>query len=222
MAHPSKARQRAGGGVSRSRSPPSPHSRGCAPDRASLRARHRHRIDTLIAAATVALVAPLAVVATTLVSAEAAPPVKHKHEVTMYKVEKHLTLSGVGSQAVGDSGTQSLSCDAGDYVLDGMWMVSHVDQYNPDPPDPDDDPDNPPVDESGVYDDMKTLPDRTIHGTTPWQEIALVLDVPAGADSVITMLRVCGTGSAWFGPAVVEVVPSTVPTTPHVTWGFAP
>lgn len=75
---------------------------------------------------------------------------------------------------------------------------------------------------SGVYDDMKIAPDRTIRGTTPWQEVALVLDVPTPVDRLSAEFMVCGTGRAWFGPVTIEVVPKTVPTTPHVTWVGAP
>jgi len=91
-----------------------------------------------IAAALGALIAPMAVVATTATPADAGAS-KHKHEVTMYKVEKNVKLAGVDSDTVGDSLTQSLSCSPGDFILDGMWLISSVDQYQPTPPDPDDD-----------------------------------------------------------------------------------
>ncbi|HEU5037029.1 MAG TPA: hypothetical protein VFT70_08485 [Nocardioides sp.] len=93
-----------------------------------------------IAAAIGALVAPLALVAA--VSAPADAGTKHKHDVYMYKVERNIRLVGVGSDNSADSGSQTLSCNAGDLVLDGMWSVKHVDQYNPPAPDPDD-PDDP-------------------------------------------------------------------------------
>lgn len=91
-----------------------------------------------IAAALGALIAPLAVVAITATPADAGAS-KHKHEVTMYKVEKNLKLAGVDSNTPGDTLTPSLACNTNDIVLDGMWMVKHVDQYQPTPYDPDDD-----------------------------------------------------------------------------------
>lgn len=93
-----------------------------------------------IAAALGALIAPMALVATTVSPADAGAS-RHKHEVTMYKVEKNVKLAGVDSDTVGDLLTQSLSCNSGDIVLDGMWQVKHVDQYQPVPNDPDDDDD---------------------------------------------------------------------------------
>jgi hypothetical protein len=94
-----------------------------------------------VAAAVGALVAPLALVAT--VSAPADASSKHKHDVYIYKVERNIRLAGVGSDDSADSGSQTLRCNSGDLVLDGMWSVKHVDQYNPPVPDPDDDPEFP-------------------------------------------------------------------------------
>ena len=48
------------------------------------------------------------------------------HEVYMYKVEKHVDLSGEYPDNY--SGDVYLSCNDGDYALDGMWRVDHVDQ----------------------------------------------------------------------------------------------
>jgi hypothetical protein len=101
------------------------------------------RFRRIAAVATAALIAPLALVAATSASADAATLKRHKHEVTMYKVEKYIKLAGVGTTTVGDSPSQFLKCSSSsDSVLDGMWVVDHVDQYNPPNPDPADPDDN--------------------------------------------------------------------------------
>jgi hypothetical protein len=46
----------------------------------------------------------------------------------MYKVEKSVTLEAEYPDSY--SGDVSLSCNDGDYALDGMWRVDHVDQWN--------------------------------------------------------------------------------------------
>ncbi|MDI6910697.1 hypothetical protein [Nocardioides sp.] len=110
-----------------------------------------------IAVAIGALVAPLVVVATSALPADAGTS-KHKHEVYMYKVEKNIRLSGVGSDGSADSGSQLVRCNAGDQVLDGMWSVKHVDQYQPPPPDTDEDPDFPSAPTlHGTYDDERDV-----------------------------------------------------------------
>ncbi|ABL84105.1 MULTISPECIES: hypothetical protein [unclassified Nocardioides] len=110
-----------------------------------------------VAVAIGALLAPLAVVAATSAPANALPA-KHKHEVYIYKVEKNLKLAGVGTDTVGDSTAPTLSCDPGDTVLDGMWRVKSVDQYQPPPPDPDEDPDFPSTSTAGgVYNDVRDV-----------------------------------------------------------------
>lgn len=110
-----------------------------------------------IAAALGALVAPIALVATTVAPADAGAS-KHKHDVYIYKAEKNLKLAGVGTDTVGDSPTTSLSCNSGGTVLDGMWVVKHVDQYDPPPPDPDEDPEFPSTSTAGgVYNDLRDV-----------------------------------------------------------------
>ncbi len=101
-----------------------------------------------IAAAVGALIAPLALVTAAVGPADAAVK-KHKHDVSIYKVEKWVKLKGVATSSpespVFDG---ALSCNAGDHALDGMWLVQHVDRFEPpyvDPTDPDDDPDFPPI-----------------------------------------------------------------------------
>ena len=101
-----------------------------------------------VAAAVGALIAPLVLVAASSAPASAGTP-KHKHEMVLYKVESTVKLGGAGSEI--DSPNQSLSCNPGDYVLDGMWLVKHVDQYAPDP---DDDPDFP---SGGQYNDERDV-----------------------------------------------------------------
>ena len=114
-----------------------------------------------VAVAIGAMVAPLVVVATSALPA-AAGTSKHKHEVYMYKVSKNIRLSGVGSDSSADSGSQLVRCNAGDQVLDGMWSVKHVDQYNPpNPPavdDPDEDPQYPSTTTlGGAYNDERDV-----------------------------------------------------------------
>ncbi len=118
-------------------------------------ARSRFRI----AAAVGALIAPLAMVATVSAPADAASA-KHKHEIYMYKVEKDLRLAGVGPDANGVGGEQSISCFGTDNALDGMWNVKHVDDFH-DPsvePDPDDDPEFPSTSTlGGIYNDERDV-----------------------------------------------------------------
>jgi hypothetical protein len=91
-------------------------------------ARTRSR-NFLVGAAALALLAPLAIVLgfTTSASASVGP---RPHEVYMYKVERHVDLSGEYPDNY--SGDVYLKCNDGDYALDGMWRVDHVDQANPD------------------------------------------------------------------------------------------
>ncbi|GAA4373230.1 hypothetical protein [Nocardioides caricicola] len=115
------------------------------------------RYRRLVALAAGALVAPLALVATTTAPADAAPQ-KHKHEVYIYKVEKNLKLAGVGTDTMGDTTTPFLQCNGGDIVLDGMWMVKSVDPYHAPNPDPDEDPDFPSTNTNGgKYNDLRDV-----------------------------------------------------------------
>lgn len=125
----------------------------------------RTRYRTVVATAAVALVAPLALVAITATPANAAVS-KHKHEVTMYKVEKYIKLAGGGpTSPSGQVLSTSLSCStATDKVLDGMWLIQHVDQYNapnPEPADPDNDTGYTPIDPApypgGAYNDERDV-----------------------------------------------------------------
>ncbi|GAA1159776.1 hypothetical protein [Nocardioides aquiterrae] len=88
-------------------------------------ARNRSR-TFLVGAAVAALLAPLAIVAAFASPASAAPG--KPHEVYIYKVEKHVTMSGeFPDQYLHDH----VFCDPGDIALDGMWRVDHVDQAQP-------------------------------------------------------------------------------------------
>lgn len=82
---------------------------------------------TFIGAAVVALVAPLFAVVAMASSASAAVGPR-PHEVYMYKVEAHVDLSG---EYPDNYLHTHLYCNDGDYALDGMWRVDHVDQANP-------------------------------------------------------------------------------------------
>ncbi|MGB0100797.1 MAG: hypothetical protein WBP61_11005 [Nocardioides sp.] len=115
------------------------------------------RYRKLVALAVGAIVAPLLVVATTTAPAEARSW-KHKHDVTMYKIERDIRLAGGGDHSPsGQVTSTSLSCRGSDSVLDGMWKVSSVDQYNPDPVDPDDDEDFPGSYTGGAYNDARDV-----------------------------------------------------------------
>ncbi len=87
---------------------------------------HTRSRTFLVGAAVAALFAPLAIVATLASSASAAPG--KPHEVTFYKVEKHVTMSGEFPDQYLD---EHVACDPGDIALDGMWRVDHVDQAQP-------------------------------------------------------------------------------------------
>lgn len=109
---------------------------------------HARTRSLLAAAAVAALAAPLAV-AVIAAPADAAGNVgPRKHEVTIYKVEKHVDLSG---EYPDDTLDTVVSCDNGDIALDGMWRVDHVDQYNPDPDDDENDSD------VGTYNDERDV-----------------------------------------------------------------
>src|SRR5947209_20587848 len=54
--------------------------------------------------------------------------VSTQHFLHMYKVEKQVDLEG---EFPGNTFHDHLFCDAGDYAVDGMWQVAHVDQANP-------------------------------------------------------------------------------------------
>lgn len=88
---------------------------------------HSRFRSLMIGAAAAALVAPL-VAAATVASPASAAVGPRPHEVYMYKVEQHVDLSG---EFPDNSGETFLSCNNGDYALDGMWRVDHVDQANP-------------------------------------------------------------------------------------------
>jgi hypothetical protein len=97
-------------------------------------ARTRSR-TFLVGAAVAALAAPLAAIALSAPAEAKGNVGPRKHEVTMYKVEKHVDLSG---EYPDNYVSTSLSCSTGDIVLDGMWRVDHVDQVNTSDVDPDD------------------------------------------------------------------------------------
>lgn len=88
-------------------------------------ARNRSR-TFLVGSAVAALIAPLAIVAAFASPASAAPG--KPHEVYIYKVEKHVDMSGeYPDQYMHDH----VYCNPGDIALDGMWRVDHVDQAQP-------------------------------------------------------------------------------------------
>ena len=61
-----------------------------------------------------------------------------------------------------------------------------------------------------AFDNMRNRP---IKGTTEWKRVSIVLDVPENAVAIAFGLLLQGTGKAWMGDLVFEVVPDTEPTT---------
>ncbi len=66
-----------------------------------------------------------------------------------------------------------------------------------------------------VLDNMAYPVDRRIGGTTDWQEIALILDVPAKATNFAFGSGLMGEGKVWVGALTFEEVGPEVATTPH-------
>lgn len=109
-------------------------------------ARTRSR-TFLVGAAVAALAAPLLLVAALAAPADARKVGPRPHEVSIYKVEKHVDLSG---EYPDNYLSTSLRCDGNDWAVDGMWRIDHVDQFNPSNHDPDD-PDG------GIYNDARDV-----------------------------------------------------------------
>lgn len=87
-------------------------------------ARTRSR-SWLVGAASAALLAPLALVVAIAAPANATGQF---HEISMYKVEKHVDVSGDYPLK---NMHEHVYCNDGDYALDGMWRVDNVEQANP-------------------------------------------------------------------------------------------
>jgi hypothetical protein len=62
--------------------------------------------------------------------------------------------------------------------------------------------------------------DRQIPGTTDWQQIDLVLDVPTGATRFAFGSGLKGLGKVWVSAIRLEEVGQDVPTTPHFENGL--
>lgn len=88
---------------------------------------HTRLRTSMVGAAAVALLTPFLAVLSMAEPATAAVGPR-PHEVYMYKVEKHVDLSGEYPDNYFDD---TLSCYGNDIALDGMWRVDHVDQANP-------------------------------------------------------------------------------------------
>jgi len=88
-------------------------------------ARTRSR-SWLVGAGIAALLAPLALVVAAATPASAG--VGKFHEIYMYKVEKHVDVSG---DFPDKNMHEHVYCNPGDYALDGMWRVDSVEQANP-------------------------------------------------------------------------------------------
>jgi hypothetical protein len=61
-----------------------------------------------------------------------------------------------------------------------------------------------------AFDNMQ---DRSIKGTTGWQNYEVVLDVPEDATGIFFGILLSKTGSVWLNTANFEVVPTSIPTT---------
>jgi hypothetical protein len=61
-----------------------------------------------------------------------------------------------------------------------------------------------------AFDNMRNRP---IKGTTDWKRVSIVLDVPDNAVAIAFGLLLQGSGKAWMGDLLFEVVPPTEPTT---------
>jgi hypothetical protein len=59
-----------------------------------------------------------------------------------------------------------------------------------------------------------------IVGTTPWQSVDQVIDVPSGATNLVYGSILYGTGEVWIGPIVIEQVEDCVPLTTSATIPF--
>jgi hypothetical protein len=71
-----------------------------------------------------------------------------------------------------------------------------------------------------VLDNMGNPVDRQIPGTTDWQQIDLVLDVPTGATRFAFGSGLKGLGKVWVSAIRLEEVGQDVPTTPHFENGL--
>lgn len=85
----------------------------------AIRARSR---TFLIGAAVAALLASVALLATTQATASATTG--KAHDVRMYKVEKYFSIDG---EFPDDTLDTYLQCNPNDYVADGMWRIDSVD-----------------------------------------------------------------------------------------------
>jgi hypothetical protein len=65
---------------------------------------------------------------------------------------------------------------------------------------------------SVALDDMHN---RSIHGTTAWQNYAIVLDVPEGATGIYIGFLLTGQGELWMNGNKVAIVGSNIPVTAH-------
>ena len=55
--------------------------------------------------------------------------------------------------------------------------------------------------------------DRPLHGTTGWQQVEFVTDVPRSPASIALSPTLCGTGEMWFDDFQIDIVPSNTLTT---------
>lgn len=151
-----------------------------------------------IAAALGALIAPLALVATSSTTADAAAP-KHKHELTIYKVEKYVKLGGMMTDTADDPSTApSLSCDTGDIAVDGMWIIRSVDK-KPNlgtNPDPDEDPGFPsdPIPWTGYNDARDVYVQASYPDSVDQRKWNFKFDNRAYGDAQLTIYAVCVDG----------------------------
>ncbi len=70
---------------------------------------------------------------------------------------------------------------------------------------------------ASILDNMQDPLNTTISGTTGWQTVDLVLDVPQGATDFAFGSGLTGAGEVWVGPFTFAEVPDSVPETPSET-----
>lgn len=73
------------------------------------------------------------------------------------------------------------------------------------------------IDGNGFFelDNMGRPVDRRIKGTSDWQQVSLVMDVPNAATGFAFGSGLTGLGKVWVGAITFDEVGSDVPTTPH-------
>jgi RNA polymerase sigma factor (sigma-70 family) len=67
---------------------------------------------------------------------------------------------------------------------------------------------------------MDDTTSRPVHGTTDWQQIEFVTDIPNEPCSIYVAPELYGNGEIWFDDFQIDIVPSDTPITDDRTWRF--